>query len=131
MESFLSHGGRLLQDDEEGDIFRIAINAAANRDPAALCALEEYTDCVAVGLLNCINLIDIHKIVLGYRCNNNGLVEKMIQRKIEQRLLVRNTKKVVKGEVPIEAKRYAKELMEEVNTDPEAHGKKPFSAQQA
>ena len=39
--------------------------------------------------------------------------------------------KVVKEEVPIEAKRYAKELMEEVNTDREAHGKKPFSAQRA
>ena len=61
MESFLSHGGRLLQDEEEGDIFRIAVNAAANRDPAALCALEEY--CVAVGLLNCINLIDIPSVM--------------------------------------------------------------------
>ena len=37
-----------------------------------------------------------------------------------------NTKKVVKEEVPIEAKRYAKELMDEVNADREAHGKKPF-----
>ena len=63
MESFLSHGGRLLQDEEEGDIFRIAVNAAANRDPAVLCALEEYTDCVAVGLLNCINLIDIPSVM--------------------------------------------------------------------
>jgi len=37
-----------------------------------------------------------------------------------------NLKKTVKKEVPIEAKRYAKELMEEVNKDREAHGKKPF-----
>ena len=37
-----------------------------------------------------------------------------------------NTKKVVKQEVPVAAKRYAKELMEEVNADREAHGKKPF-----
>ena len=37
-----------------------------------------------------------------------------------------NTKKVVKKEVPIAAKRYAEELMEEVNADREAHGKKPF-----
>ena len=37
-----------------------------------------------------------------------------------------NTKKVVKKEVPITAKRYAEELMEEVNADREAHGKKPF-----
>ena len=36
------------------------------------------------------------------------------------------SKKTVKEEVPIEAKRYAKELMEEVNKDREAHGKKPF-----
>ncbi len=94
LESFLSHGGQMPQDEEEGEIFRIAVNAAANRDPAALCALEEYTDCVAVGLLNCINLIDSHKIVLGYRGDNNGLVEKMIQRKIEQRLLVREVRKI-------------------------------------
>lgn len=94
VESFLSHGGQLPQDEEEGEIFRIAVNAAANRDPAALCALEEYTDCVAVGLLNCINLIDIHKIVLGYRGDNNGLVEKMIQRKIERRLLVREVRRI-------------------------------------
>jgi len=38
-----------------------------------------------------------------------------------------NVKKTVKVEVPIEAKRYAEELMEEVNADREAHGKKPFS----
>ena len=37
-----------------------------------------------------------------------------------------NTKKVVKKEVPVAAKRYAEELMEEVNADREAHGKKPF-----
>lgn len=36
-------------------------------------------------------------------------------------------KKTVKEEVPIEAKRYAKELMEEVNKDREVHGKKPFA----
>ena len=37
-----------------------------------------------------------------------------------------NIKKTVKVEVPFEAKRYAQELMEEVNADREAHGKKPF-----
>lgn len=37
-----------------------------------------------------------------------------------------NTKKVVKQEFPVAAKRYAEELMEEVNADREAHGKKPF-----
>ena len=37
-----------------------------------------------------------------------------------------NLKKTVKEEVPIEAKWYAKELMDEVNADREAHGKKPF-----
>ena len=37
-----------------------------------------------------------------------------------------NLKKTVKEEVPVEAKRYAKELMDEVNADREAHGKKPF-----
>ena len=38
-----------------------------------------------------------------------------------------NTKKVVKKEVPVAAKRYAEELMAEVNADREAHGKKPFA----
>ncbi len=38
-----------------------------------------------------------------------------------------NIKKVVKEEVPVAAKRYAEELMEEVNADREAHGKKPFA----
>ena len=33
-----------------------------------------------------------------------------------------NTKKVVKKEVPVAAKRYAEELMEEVNADREIHG---------
>jgi transposase len=37
-----------------------------------------------------------------------------------------NTKKQVKAEIPMASKRYAKELMEEVNADREAHGKKPF-----
>ena len=37
-----------------------------------------------------------------------------------------NTKKKIKEEVPTAAKRYAKELLEEINADREAHGKKPF-----
>ncbi len=37
-----------------------------------------------------------------------------------------NTKKRIKEEVPVASKVYAKELMEEVNADREAHGKKPF-----
>lgn len=37
-----------------------------------------------------------------------------------------NTKKKIKEEVPVAAKRYAKELLEEINADREAHGKKPF-----
>lgn len=38
-----------------------------------------------------------------------------------------NIKKVVKKEVPVAAKRYAKELIDEVNADREAHEKKPFA----
>ena len=37
-----------------------------------------------------------------------------------------NNKKKIQEEVPVAAKRYAKELMKEVNTDREKHGKKPF-----
>lgn len=37
-----------------------------------------------------------------------------------------NTKKQIKEEVPVAAKRYADELMQEVNLDRENHGKKPF-----
>ena len=37
-----------------------------------------------------------------------------------------NTKKQVKAQIPAASKRYAEELMEEVNADREAHGKKPF-----
>ena len=37
-----------------------------------------------------------------------------------------NNKKKIQEEVPVASKRYAKELMEEVNADREEHGKKPF-----
>jgi transposase len=37
-----------------------------------------------------------------------------------------NTKKQVKVRIPAASRHYAKELMEEVNTDRELHGKKPF-----
>ena len=37
-----------------------------------------------------------------------------------------NTKKKIQEEVPVAAKRYADELMKEINADREAHGKKPF-----
>ena len=39
-----------------------------------------------------------------------------------------NTRKQVKVQIPAASRHYAKELMEEVNTDREAHGKKPFAA---
>lgn len=38
-----------------------------------------------------------------------------------------NTKKQVKAAIPTASKRYAQELMEEVNADREAHGKAPFN----
>lgn len=38
-----------------------------------------------------------------------------------------NTKKQVKVQIPEASKHYARELMEEVNADREAHGKKPFA----
>lgn len=38
-----------------------------------------------------------------------------------------NIKKVVKEEVPVAAKRYAEELMAEIDADREAHGKRPFA----
>lgn len=38
-----------------------------------------------------------------------------------------NTKKQVKAAIPTTSKRYAQELMEEVNADREAHGKAPFN----
>ena len=37
-----------------------------------------------------------------------------------------NNKKKIQEEVPVAAKRYAKELMDEINADREAHEKKPF-----
>ena len=37
-----------------------------------------------------------------------------------------NTKKAVKTQIPVASRHYAEELMEEVNADREAHGKKPF-----
>ncbi len=37
-----------------------------------------------------------------------------------------NVKKKLEAEIPVASKRYAKELMDEVNADREAHGKKPF-----
>ncbi len=37
-----------------------------------------------------------------------------------------NTKKKIQEEVPVAAKKYAEELMREINLDREAHGKKPF-----
>lgn len=37
-----------------------------------------------------------------------------------------NNKKKIQEEVPVASKRYAKELMKEVNADREEHGKKPF-----
>ena len=37
-----------------------------------------------------------------------------------------NTKKQIKEEIPVAAKRYAEELLEEINNDRVAHGKKPF-----
>ena len=41
-----------------------------------------------------------------------------------------NTKKQVKAQIPAASKHYAEELMEEVNADREAHGKKPFDDDQ-
>ena len=38
-----------------------------------------------------------------------------------------NTKKQIKEQIPLASKHYAKKLMEEVNADREAHGKKPFN----
>ena len=41
-----------------------------------------------------------------------------------------NKNKKIKEQVPVAAKRYAEELLEEINADREAHGKKPFDDEQ-
>ena len=41
-----------------------------------------------------------------------------------------NKNKKIKEQVPVAAKRYADELLEEINSDREAHGKKPFDDDQ-
>ena len=38
-----------------------------------------------------------------------------------------NKKKTIKEEIPVAAKRYSAELLEEINADRNAHGKKPFA----
>ncbi len=42
-----------------------------------------------------------------------------------------NTKKKIEIEIPVAAKRYAEELLEEINADREEHGKKPFDTDDA
>ena len=42
-----------------------------------------------------------------------------------------NTKKQVKEEVPVAAKRYADELMKEINEDRELHAKRPLANDKA
>jgi transcriptional regulator of PTS gene len=59
------------------------INSANQKEPAALAALAQYGDYIAHAVINCLNLLDLPCIVVGYSCESKGnVLESLLRSKI-------------------------------------------------
>lgn len=71
------------------------ILALAHReDPGALYALDRFCEYVSAALVNCLNLIDTHCVLLSHKGQPSSLMESMLQEKVNERLLAASCRRV-------------------------------------
>lgn len=64
------------------------VNAADDGDGLAVSVLDSFCDYISYALVNYLNLLDSHTVFLGYDCEREeGIIEKLLERKVNNRLL--------------------------------------------
>ncbi len=79
-----------------GDLnWRAIVNAADQGDALAVSVLDSYCEYLSYSLVNCLKLMDLDTIFLGYECDyNTGMIEKLLEYKINRKLFSSGIRKV-------------------------------------
>lgn len=71
-----------------------AIRAAGAGDTACAAALERYCGYVAAALSNALCLIDVHRVFVGYDGDGGGLLERFLERHVNERLQIAGCRRI-------------------------------------
>lgn len=82
--------------NQETEIFTLQemLQKAKQQDAAALGALAIFCDYLAAALINCLNLIDVHHIILSYYGKVHHILEPLLQEKINASLMASSYRKI-------------------------------------
>ena len=71
-----------------------AICAAGTGDAACAAALERYCGYVAAALSNALCLIDVHRVFVGYDGDGGGLLERLLEQRVNERLHIAGCRRI-------------------------------------
>ena len=71
-----------------------AISAAGAGDAACAAALERYCGYVAAALSNALCLIDVHRVFVGYDGDGGGLLERLLEQRVNERLQIAGCRRI-------------------------------------
>lgn len=70
------------------------IRAAGAGDAACAAALERYCGYVAAALSNALCLVDVHRVFVGYDGDENGLLERLLEQRVNERLQIAGCRRI-------------------------------------
>lgn len=74
--------------------FREIVDLAGAGDGPAAAALDSFCSYVSYALVNCLNIVDAHRVFVGYRGGEAGLLERLLESKVNSRLLAGECRRV-------------------------------------
>ena len=77
-----------------GPSFREIVELAGHGDGPAAAALDGFCNYVSYALVNCLNIVDTHQVFVGYRGDESGLLERLLESKVNSRLLAGECRRV-------------------------------------
>jgi transcriptional regulator of PTS gene len=88
VQKLLEHGGESVLSGNPKPTWSTIVNAADRGDRIAISALDAFCEYVSFALVNYLNLLDSHVVIIGYDGNGkNHVIEKALERKINEKLL--------------------------------------------
>lgn len=93
-EAALADEVRRLGGQGDDLTFETIVTRAAQGDGIAAAALDQFCDYVSFALVSCLNVVDTHRVFVGYRGSGGDLLEKLLEGKVNARLLAGKSRSV-------------------------------------
>ncbi len=95
VQKLLEEGGSSALSDCKTPAWNTIVNAADSGDKIAITALETFCEYVSFALVNYLNLLDSHVVIVGYEGNGkNQVIEKALESKVNEKLLAQEYRRI-------------------------------------